>query len=98
VGGQFRHAFQKVADAQSEKTIREKGIVVDLSWCCYVDSEGLLALVDAQREAKEAGIRLVFASLSSFVDRALQMTRLFRLLTIAATGEEAQQRIADGRT
>ena len=101
--GLFRHvytdAFQRVAtDAQSEKGTQEKGILVDLSRCCFVDSAGLLALVETQKEAQEAGIPLVFVSLSPFVDHVLQTSRLFRLLTIAATTQEAQQRMAAGRT
>jgi anti-anti-sigma factor len=84
--GLFHHAYKDAFQMVAADAQPEKGIVVDLSRCCYVDSAGLLALVDAQKEAQEAGIRLVFASLSPFVDRALQLTRLFHRLTVAATG------------
>ena len=55
----------------------------------YIDSSGIQALVEAYKEAKEAGIELILINPSQNIRDVLQVTRLITIFRIADSVEEA---------
>jgi anti-sigma B factor antagonist len=66
-----------------------RDVVVSLEKVNYIDSSGVASLVEALQTAKQKNCQLVLASLSLKVERVLQVARLDKVFTIAATVEEA---------
>lgn len=57
-------------------------IAVDMSECCFVDSAGIHALLQAQAELKRTGGRLSLISPARAVRRALEVSRLERAFSV----------------
>lgn len=66
-----------------------KKVVVDLSGVSYIDSSGIASLVEAFQTARKNGGGFTLASVSESALRVLQLARLDKVFTIAATVEEA---------
>ena len=66
-----------------------KKVVVDLSGGSYIDSSGIASLVEAFQTARKNGGGFTLASVSESALRVLQLARLDKVFTIAATVEEA---------
>ena len=63
--------------------------VVNLEHVDYVDSAGLGSLIEAHRNAKAAGGRLVLCHMGPRLKRALELARLLPLFETSATETEA---------
>jgi anti-anti-sigma factor len=72
-------------------------IIVDLSECCFVDSQGMLLFINMDRAAREKNNKVIFACPSARLLYVLQRTRLLNLLNIAETMEAAIAMIAPDR-
>ncbi len=78
-------ARKALLDAVSEN----KKVVVDLSGVSYIDSSGIASLVEAFQTARKSGGEMILAMVSESALRVLQLARLDKVFTIAATVEEA---------
>jgi anti-sigma B factor antagonist len=67
-------------------------VIVDLARCTFLDSSGLRALLEAQRELSEpaGGPGLLIAAPGSQPRRILEMTALETVVPIFATRDEAE--------
>jgi len=68
---------------------KNKKVVVDLSGVSYIDSSGIASLVEAFQTARKSGGEMILAMVSESALRVLQLARLDKVFTIAATVEEA---------
>jgi len=66
-----------------------KKVIVDLSGVSYIDSSGIASLVEAFQTARKNGGAFILATVSDSALRVLQLARLDKVFTIAATVEEA---------
>ena len=67
----------------------EKHLIVDMSGLRYIDSTGAKALLDAHRNLKQAGRRIVLAAVSPMTQRILNVLGVEQVLAVFATVEEA---------
>lgn len=70
-------------------------IILDMKRVPYIDSAALGVLVDVQRRLKEKEGELFLTGITTFVQRAFEITRLIRIFSVFATTDEA---IAAGRS
>ncbi|MBX3363769.1 MAG: STAS domain-containing protein [Phycisphaeraceae bacterium] len=64
-------------------------VVVDLGGVEYMDSSGLATLVEALKNAKTAGTRLLLCNMRDRVRAIFEIARLDKFFTIASTQDEA---------
>ncbi|BAE49137.1 STAS domain-containing protein [Paramagnetospirillum magneticum] len=72
-----------------ELMLEKRPVAVDLSRVEYIDSSGIAGLVEAYQMARKNGTLFVLVAISDPVRRVLQLARLDRVFTIAATIEDA---------
>lgn len=72
-----------------ELMLEKRPVAVDLSRVEYIDSSGIAGLVEAYQMARKSGTLFVLVAISDPVRRVLQLARLDRVFTIAATIEDA---------
>ena len=68
---------------------KNNNVVVDLSGVSYIDSSGIASLVESFQTARKNGGGFTLASVSDSALRVLQLARLDKVFTIAASVEEA---------
>lgn len=71
----------------------EKNIIIDLSKVKYCDSNGLSAILVANRLCKNAGGTFVLTGLNDAVDRLITISQLDTVLNIAHSEGEAEESI-----
>ncbi|MFP4620055.1 MAG: STAS domain-containing protein [Bacteroidales bacterium] len=69
----------------------EKNIIIDLNKVKYCDSNGLSALLVANRLCKNANGTFVLTGLNDAVDRLITISQLDTVLNIAYSREEAEE-------
>ena len=69
----------------------EKNIIIDLSKVKYCDSNGLSAILVANRLCKNAGGTFVLTGLNDAVDRLITISQLDTVLNIAHSVGEAEE-------
>ena len=97
-------AFDGDVDLEHAPTVRKlllecvdkgKYVILDFSKVGYLDSSGIETLVEADREAKNKGVRLHLAEVGKIPRRVLTLAKLDEVLTIHASLEDA---LADRKT
>lgn len=73
-------------------------LILDMGAVPYVDSAALGVLVDTQRRVKEKGGEVYLASITSFVLRAFEITRLIRIFRVFETVEDAAKAVEQDLT
>jgi anti-anti-sigma factor len=99
IGGEF-----DLADAErSEQAIAsaledaDSGLLLDLSDCEFIDSTGIHALIQADRRAREAGLRIAIAGSGPQVRRVFDLTGLAEHLSIFSERDAAVRFLVDSR-
>jgi anti-sigma B factor antagonist len=64
--------------------------ILDFSGVSFLDSAGMSELINHEVYCRDKRVRLVIAGVNSRVLSVLQITRLDKVLTLAATVEEAE--------
>lgn len=72
-----------------EVVSRGQPVLVDLSGVEYIDSSGVASLVESFQKARKSGLDYVLVSVSDGARRVLELARLDKVFTIAASIEEA---------
>lgn len=70
-----------------------RAVVIDFSELTFLDSVALVALIDAQNQAKVGGVALVLAGARDQPERVFQMTKTGRLFATAATVAQALEQV-----
>ncbi|MEW2252308.1 STAS domain-containing protein [Streptomyces sp. NPDC058733] len=83
---------------KEEITRGQRGAVLDMSAVSYFDSAGLNLLLNAWRQAREAGSVLALARVPAPVHRILTITAADKVLHVYDTVAEAKDKIAAGET
>lgn len=93
-----RHYFHLALETSGAVPMREsKPIIVDLSRCSFVDSQGIQLFINTERAARERDSKIIFASLTTRLLYVLHRTRLFKFLNIAETKESAIEMVLSGQ-
>jgi anti-anti-sigma factor len=71
----------------------DRGVLLDLSRAEFIDSSGVNWLLNVHRRTGEAGGKLVLYAVAPIVDSVLKVLRMHQVFEMAATQEEARQRI-----
>lgn len=77
-------------------SIEDKGVVdlvVDLTGCSFINSEGLEMLLDAKRRCEESFGRFGLAACDEGVMKILDITRLRSRFEVSGTVEDAMRRM-----
>jgi anti-sigma B factor antagonist len=73
----------------------ESGLLLDLSDCEFIDSTGIHALIQADRRAREAGLRIAIAGSGPQVRLVFDVTGLAEHLPIFSARDAAIQSLVD---
>ena len=91
--GRIDHTNVQAFDAALRPALDEVGaggaLVLDLSALEYVSSVGLRALLVAERQLRDRKAQFIVAGLQSVVREIFAISRFDRVLTVAATLDEA---------
>lgn len=87
-------ANELMATVESEVQAGNNRILMDLSELRYMNSTGLRVMINALTKARNAGGEAVIANVSEAVKQLFLVTKLDTIFTIAATKEEALERLA----
>jgi anti-anti-sigma factor len=93
--GEFDLASVPIARERFEqvRVRRPRGVVLDLSEVTFADSSALRELLRTDAALRAAGAPFVLAAPSQPVERLLELTRARDLLDVAATVEQALERV-----
>ena len=68
-------------------------MILDFSGVAYMDSAGMSEIIGHEVYCRDKGVRMTLAGVNSRVLNMLKITRLDKVLTLAASVEEAEARI-----
>jgi anti-anti-sigma factor len=65
--------------------------ILDMTDCTYMDSSGLGLIVTHHVHCQKRGVKLILAAISPRVREVMKITRVDKVLSVAATVEEAEE-------
>lgn len=83
-----------MASVEDEIKAGNSKILMDLSGLRYMNSTGLRVMINALTKTRNAGGEAVIANVSEAVKQLFLVTKLDTIFTIAATKEEALEKLA----
>jgi anti-sigma B factor antagonist len=78
----------QIAEAQGSAPSK---LIIDLCEVPYMDSSGVATLIEAMKEARQAGRKLVLCALQDRVKSIFEIARLDMVFTIVDTRDDALQ-------